>query len=212
MTSGGPSGSNANLFDFFHGYVSAAAAHQRTPVSEEGLFYLSNLLAERSRTPDDAAPQTLVELNLQARTSDHSGAVRSYREAGDRALYLSGFFRQHIRHRSLVDIEYYLHMGAAAYASLAELLAPFRARDSQGGHKSLPDLFAELSERFQTCSEVLFEVEQEVRAESAPADAPASDAEILALYERWLKTGSRAAARRLQALGLLPTRGTPEPC
>ena len=59
---------------------------------------------------------------------------------------------------------------------------------------------------------MLFEVEQEVRSRPDDTTAALSDADVLALYERWLATGSRAAARRLAALGMLPARGPEDAC
>lgn len=195
-----------NLFDFFHERVDAAVAHQQAPLSREGIFYLSNLLAEQSRhqaEPD--TPQTLVELLLRARTGGPAAGVSDYREVGDRALYLSGFFRGHIE-RGMVGLEYYLHMGASAYDTLSRLLQ----LGTRGGGFS--EIFAELAGRFQLCSAILNEVEQEVRSEASLDDEAPSDKEILALYERWMATGSPQAARKLQALGLIPARGTDEPC
>ncbi|MFT4978563.1 MAG: hypothetical protein ACI8S6_004473 [Myxococcota bacterium] len=195
-----------NLFDFFHERVDAAAANQRAALSQEGIFYLSNLLAEQSHPEDDDDnPETLVELMLRAREREHDpgGAVSDYRTLGDRALYLSGFFRAHIE-RGIVGLEYYLHMGAGAYHALSGLL--------RFGHRKsdFSAIFEELAGRFQACSAILLEVEQEVRSESC-LDEP-TDEQILALYERWQSTGSLQAARRLQALGLLPGRGPDEAC
>ena len=55
-----------NLFDFFHASVDAAANRVGSPVSEEGLYYLSHLLVERGRAPEKGAPDTLVELYAES--------------------------------------------------------------------------------------------------------------------------------------------------
>jgi len=196
---------DANLFDFFHERVDAAATNQQSPLSQEGIFYLSNLLAEQSHCSDTDSPQTLVELLLRARSAGPSSAVTDYREVGDRALYLSGFFRAHIE-RGMVGMEYYLHMGAAAYQTLSSLLR-FGPKAS-----GFSEIFAELSGAFPVASAILNEVEQEVRAEASIDKPQPSDQEIVALYERWQSTGSPQAARKLQSLGLLPARGPEEPC
>jgi hypothetical protein len=193
-----------NLFDFFHAHVDAAVQDQRTSVSEEGVFYLTNLLVQKGHTDGEDAAETLVELRLRAQTSDRACAIESYRELGDRALYLSGFFRQSL-HRRLMSMEYYLHMGAAAYDALSRMLDFGRP---QGGHKDLSGIYLELAERFEVCSDVLSEVKQDVRAEQASPN----DRDVLRLYELWLATGSPSVARRLRTLGVSPTRGSGETC
>ena len=193
------------LFDFFHAHVDAAVQDQRTSVSEEGVFYLTNLLVQKGHTDGEDAAETLVELRLRAQTSDRACAIESYRELGDRALYLSGFFRQSL-HRGLMSMEYYLHMGAAAYDRLSRMLD--FGPSLQKGHKDLSGIYLELAERFEVCSDVLSEVKQDVRAEQASPN----DRDVLRLYEIWLATGSPSVARRLRALGVSPTRGSGETC
>lgn len=194
-----------NLFDFFHAHVDAAVQDQRASVSEEGVFYLTNLLVQKGHTDGEDAAETLVELRLRAQTTDRACAIESYRELGDRALYLSGFFRQSL-HRGLMGMEYYLHMGAAAYDRLSRLLD--FGRPSQEGHKDLSGIYLELAEHFEVCSDVLSEVKQDVRAEQASPN----DRDVLRLYEIWLATGSPSVARRLRSLGVSPTRGSGETC
>lgn len=199
-----------SLFDFFHERVGAAVQDTRAGVSEEGVFYLTNLLVEKGSTAAEQA-ETLVELKLRAQTGDRTCAIQSYRELGDRALYLSGFFRRSL-HRRLMSMEYYLHMGASAYDALSRMLDLGRTQQGghrQGGHKDLSGIYLELAERFEACSDVLSEVEQEVRAEQTSV----SDQDVLRLYETWLATGSPAAARRLRQLGVVPARSSgDEPC
>ena len=116
---------------------------------------------------------------------------------GDRALYITGFFRRSL-HKGMVGLEYYLHMGAAAYETLSNLLQVRKPR-SLGGHKDLDLVFAELAQRFEDCSNVL----QEVKGEVQLSKASRSDVDILKLYEAWLETGNPAIAQQLQRLGVL---------
>ncbi|MCK7580759.1 MAG: hypothetical protein MZV65_37410 [Chromatiales bacterium] len=60
------------------------------------------------------------------------------------------------------------------------------------------ELFEELAAKFTDFADVLGEVAEhpDVRHHK----------DILRLYERWLKTGSRRAAARLRALGIEPER------
>jgi len=189
-----------NLFDFFHEEVGAAVQHRRAPVSEEGVFYLTNLLVERGRAEADG-PETLVELQARASRAAGPEAVQALRELGDKALYTSGFFRGAIEARRRVSVDYYIEMGSAAYRRLGHAL-PRPGPLQEGGHKPLDAIFDELGRCFRLCSDLLREVRDSVRAQTDDR----SDAAVLALYEEWLATGSRAAAARLRELGVIPQR------
>lgn len=203
-----------NLFDFFHPHVDRAVEEHGKPVGEEGVYYLTSLLVERAHPQADApeeAVDTLVELQIQATRGDRPQAIRAYRSLGDRALVTSGFFRQSLG-RKLVSRQYYIDMGAAAYDALAGLLraAGFGSRalgddgGHRGGHKGLDDIYSELSEAFEACSEVLGEVREAVRGEG---EGQLSDGDIVALYEEWLATGNPRVAARLARLGVVPAAG-----
>ena len=106
--SGAPLSKADNLFDFFHESVDAAAARRHPPpVSEDGVYYLTTLLVEQSRVQeqDQAAEQpTLAELHMRATQSSRPQAIQTYRRLGDRALYVTGSFRQ--------SLEQYVGQGA----------------------------------------------------------------------------------------------------
>ena len=91
-----------------------------------------------------------------------------------------------------MDVDYYVHIGGSAYHQLAGM--PLRIR-------SYASVYEELSANFRRFVDVLAEV-------SEGASIAASDANVVQLYERWLRTGSEWVARRLRALGVLP--GTPD--
>lgn len=187
-----------NLFDFFREQVDTAVESTGTGVSDEGVYYLAHLLTERGHMQAANRPDTLVELHLQAATGDRAQALTRWRELGDKALYTVGFFRGSIEQKRL-DPEYYVEMGAAAYHRLSRMLEGPRGC-VVGGGRGMDDIFHELAACFEACSEVLREVKQQVRAETPDT----SDAAVLALYEEWLATGSRHAAARLRALGVVP--------
>jgi len=190
----------ANLFDFFHSHVGEAAREADPEVSEEGLFYLSNLLVERGRTePGPMEPQTLVELQLAAVQAPRVQALGAWRELGDKALYVMGFFHGSLERRT-ISPDYYAHMGAAAYHRLSRILHAPGVREVGGtsGHKGIDAIFAELSARFTSCTRILRAVREALRAHVAQSD----DQALLALYEEWLQTGDPEVARQLRRLGL----------
>jgi hypothetical protein len=180
-----------NLFDFFHEHVDAAATAAGSEMSEDGVYYLSKLLVERGRIGDQTQPETLVGLAMKARDEGGLRAVGTWRELGDQALYVSGFFRSSLSRRT-VSVDYYLSMGATAYGQLSTLL---RAPGPRGG---LDAVYAELADSFEVCSEVLQDVRDAVRAHT--------HSDILRLYEEWVTTGSPRAAERLKELGVVPMR------
>lgn len=191
-----------NLFDFFHDEVDAATDATGSDVSEEGVFYLTNLLVEQTRTPGAQTPDTLAELHIRAAHAPRATAIREYRTLGDRALYVMGFFPESLS-RKTVRPSYYRDMGRTAYDRLARMLtAPVPAADSSGGHKGLGEIFAELAESFRTCTDILREVHDAMRARS---EQPPSEAALLQLYEEWLSSGNQRALRTLQRHGLVPS-------
>ena len=180
-----------NLFDFFHDAVENAIDSSGTMVSEDGVYYLSNLLVERGRSSEVPQPQTLVELRIQAQQQGGVAAVQSWRELGDRALYTSGFFRPSLQRKN-VSLDYYLSMGAAAYDQLATVM---RWTGSGGGFENI---YEELAHQFDACSTILQRVRDQVRAHS--------HADILKLYEQWISHPDQATAEKLTELGVTPMR------
>lgn len=183
---------DAQLFDFFRERVENAVEHQRAGVSENTVFYLTNLLAEQARREEEEQDEpTLVELRQRAVDSPPGEAVTHWRRLGDTSLVVSGFFRESLERRR-ISRDYYERMGASAYRALCGLLGR--------GPGTLADIFSELSDRYRTCAEVLTEVREEA--------VERTDADILRLYEQWLATGSPRAAERLRKLGVVPQRTT----
>jgi len=93
--------------------------------------------------------------------------------------------------RKLVDVDYYIDVGGAAYGSLSESVrGTIRGRAFHG-------VFAELAAKFREFVDVLAEIRDSTRA--------ADDHDILRLYEVWLKTGSQRSFQILKRLGVDPT-------
>jgi hypothetical protein len=99
-------------------------------------------------------------------------------------LFVSGFFSDSLNRR-LVDVDYYIQLGECAYGSLART-----------GDGTLNDVFDELSANFPAFVDVLTEVSERT--------ALTSDADVLRLYERWLRTGSRRSGDLLVKRGIVP--------
>ncbi len=179
---------NASLAEFFHDRVSEAIRNQRVDTSEPTECYLVSLLADFTKSPPDDEP---LALKLAHAVSSPDERVRQLKDVGDTSLYVSGFFSDSLQ-RKLVDVDYYIQMGGAAYSELARYFrgnphsVVFGAVYDELGAKfpRFVDVFAEVSERTMT-----------------------SNLDLVQLYERWLRTGSEWIERRLRAQGVIPRKG-----
>jgi hypothetical protein len=183
------------VVEFFKDLVQDAMAHQHVDAPELTSYYVVQLLSSfarsepqrgsSSRATDATSQDQPLAFRLgQALESGGHRQRQLLREVGDASLFLSGFFPDRLR-RSLVDVDYYAALGGYAYGSLA-----------QREDEALAPVFSELSSRFLTFVDVLSEV-SERSAMSTPTD-------LLRLYERWLRTGSRHCGQLLVEQGVVP--------
>jgi hypothetical protein len=171
--------------EYFKELVEGALARQGLVANELTSFYIAHLLTgfiERRRDDEDAP------LGIQlARALDRAGAEQraSLKQIGDVSLFVSGFFADSLRGK-LVDVDYYVSIGGVAYQALS--------RDETD---TLSPAFAELAEKFIAFVDVLSEVSERSACGSSNMD-------LLRLYERWLKTGSRRSGQLLVERGVVP--------
>jgi hypothetical protein len=188
---------DSNLHEYFHGSVHSALSRQRVEAQPETASYLVNLLVSFLHTErlyeftEDGLEFRPLALRYAdtLRVLSPEPRARALRNLGDVALFVAGVFAESFN-RKLIDVDYYASMGGVAYARLADSL-----RASASG-RPFSGLFQELAAKFTDFADVLGEVAEhpEVRHHQ----------DVLRLYERWLKTGSRRAAQRLRALGIEP--------
>jgi hypothetical protein len=177
---------NPKLQEFFFEAIAQAMAAQGVELSKLTTHYLTRLLTSRGESLPPTV-DTLAELHLNAAQAPKREAIRLYKNLGDHALYTGGFFPESLQDKS-VGLAYYRSMGGAAYGQVANL----------GGTKDpFSEMFAELARRFQDCVLLLTDVANAARA--------ASTADLMSLYEEWLRTRSRHAERRLAELGMIQT-------
>ena len=171
--------------EYFRELVESAMQNQHVAARELTSFYVVNLLAasvplERSPAAGDEPLGVLFVKAL------HSGGVArrdGLRKVGDVSLFVSGFFSESLK-RGLVDVDYYIRIGERAYGSLAR-------RDA-----ALGEVFDELADKFTAFVDVLGEVSERT--------ALTSNADLLRLYEKWLRTGSRRSGDILATRGIVP--------
>lgn len=181
---------HASLDEFFHEAIGKALRNQGVEAADEVEMYLVHLLSTFSSTPVADEPLGLKLASAQVASPEER--LRALRDVGDTSLYVTGFFAESLS-RKLVDVDYYISIGGSAYGQLA------RAYERRGSG----EVFDELGHRFGEYVEVLAEVSQ-----TTSLGTPTG---VVQLYERWLKTGSEWAERRLRKNGLVPRRnGEPD--
>ena len=176
---------NESPTEFFRELVESAMLNQHVRATELTSFYVVNLLAgfaDGSRSPagDEPLGARLAESLQAAGTAQRTGL----RTVGDQSLFISGFFSDSLN-RSLVDVDYYIQLGEVAYSALA-----------RQGAEGLGGVFDELSDKFTTFVDVLGEVSERTSL--------SSNADVLRLYEKWLRTGSRRSGDLLASRGIVP--------
>ena len=176
-----------SAIEFFKELVDGAIARQRINAAEVTSYYVVNLLAGFLQRP--TGHDTPLALRL-AHALERGGVEQriALREIGDTSLFMSGFFSDSFRRR-LVDVDYYIAIGGSAYNALSRFDAD-----------ALSPVFGELAEKFAGFVDVLSEVSERTSC--------SSNADLLRLYERWLKTGSRRSAQLLVEHGMVPGAGS----
>jgi hypothetical protein len=184
-----------NPNEYFQGAVSGAVANLRLQVSEHAQHYLVQLLGHFITTENlvptdmDGNPaSTLTQQLAIALEQEHSETrAQRLRQLGDYSLYIAGFFSDSLS-RKVVDVDYYIGMGGAAYESAARLQEK----------KARSDLFLELARKFPKFVEVLSQISEETGFN------PDSHRDLLRVYDLWQKTGAKKFANQLVKAGINP--------
>jgi hypothetical protein len=170
--------------EYFKELVEGALARQRLPAGELTSFYVVNLLTGFLQRPAEE-DETPLAFRL-AEALDAAGVRQrtSLKQIGDLSLFMSGFFADSFQ-RKLVDVDYYVAIGGTAYTALSRHEAD-----------AFSSVFAELAENFIGYVDVLSEVSERASC--------TSNADLLRLYSRWLKTGSPRCGQLLAERGVVP--------
>ncbi len=127
---------------------------------------------------------TLAEMYLTAQQAPTSQRVELLKKLGDTSLYVSGFFGDSLK-RKVVDLDYYMDMGAVAYHSLSGFV-----NDDQ-----FSELYKEFGGRFVEFVDILTYISNESLVRS--------NEDLLRLYDRYILTGSKLAEEQLLEKGVL---------
>jgi len=173
--------------EFFKELVDGALAHQRLAANELTAFYVVRLLAnfvERPSSGDGDHTEPLAVRLAQALEAGGARQRASLKNIGDVSLFVSGFFSDSLN-RKVVDLDYYVGIGGYAYTALSRI---------EGD--TFSPVFAELAAKFVGFVDVLAEVSERTSC--------ASNADLLRLYEKWLRTGSKRSGQLLVERGVVP--------
>lgn len=173
--------------EYFKELVDGALSRQGLATQELTAFYVVQLLTSFLQRPVAGAADDGKPLALRLAQALESGGVQqraSLRQIGDVSLFISGFFSDSLQ-RKLVDVDYYVSIGGCAYNAL-----------SQVETDTFSPVFAELGEKFVEFVDVLTEVSERTSC--------TSNADLLRLYEKWLKTRSTRSGQLLAERGVVP--------
>jgi hypothetical protein len=173
--------------EYFKELVDRALTHQGLATGELTAFYVVQLLASFLQRPVSGDIHDDKPLALRLAEALECGGMQqrtTLRQIGDVSLFTSGFFSDSLQ-RKLVDVDYYVAIGGFAYNALSRIETD-----------SLSPVYAELGEKFGGFVDVLSEVSERTSC--------ASNADLLRLYEKWLKTGSRRSGQLLVERGVVP--------
>jgi len=174
-----------SAIEYFKELVDGALAHQRLEAQELTAYYVVQLLASFLQRPHDEEETPLAIRLAQALDSGGTRQRASLKQIGDVSLFVSGFFSDSLN-RKLVDVDYYVTIGGHAYTTLSRVETD-----------TFSPVFAELAEKFVGFVDVLTEVSERTSCSSSNAD-------LLRLYEKWLKTGSARSGQLLVERGVVP--------
>ena len=179
--------------EFFRGLVESAIKNQGVNITPETEFYLVNLLVKyiQSEELNCSQEDPLAIKFHKALSAKREQSIQMLRDLGDLALYVSGIFADSLN-RKIIDVDYYVAMGGAAYHTLS-----YSFREAV-----LRELYQDLCERFVTYTDILSEVSDQAFSHS--------NVDALRLYEKWLKTKSLRVAALLKEMGLFPLSDLPK--
>lgn len=185
--------------EFFREKVHDAIAAHNFQIDQEVEFYIVSLLCnfiapETIETDDghiDLMNTPLALILKHAIDGSPQKRLRIFRALGDTSLYLGGFFQDHLNDKTY-DISYVMTLGVTAYRQVSDL--------SRDRNPSLAATCEQLVSDFETCVEILAAVSDATEMPDAK--------NLLATYERWMRTPTDRLRKKLMDSGITPTDST----
>ena len=186
---------NPSVADFFRSTVKSILSDRKVRVDETTEFYVVNLLTQAIQSSGENADPNYFEeplavlfgKALEARSQTEQYAI--LKQLGDQSLFVSGFFGDSLR-RKIIDLDYYIAMGAQAYDSLSDLSKRQTEKDFFG------KTFSELSQKFTSFVDLFAEISEKANI--------TNNTDVMRVYERWIHTKSKRLLEKLQQQGIHP--------
>ncbi len=171
--------------EYFQGQVTDACSVLKRKLPDEIEFYLVTLLCNFIDSPGISHHlHTPLALQLKiALESDHADKFKILKGLGYISLYFAGFFQEYFTGRA-VDINYYIAMGANAY---------FRISEAQSD-KHFSEIYRLLGDEFSGLVDIVATIADK-------QEAIKKDSSLIALYEKWARTGSTRIQKILEEQG-----------
>ena len=181
----------------FKELIDKVAKKQNLELKDLTEFYIIDLLSRfllssnlfKNENKKSIEEPLAIQLYKALEEKSTEQKISILKKMGDFALYISGFFSEHLG-KKLVDLDYYINMGEGAYGAVSELSKGKPHRDV------IVDVFHELSIKFKGIVDLLAEVSE--------LSAISSDSDLLRVYEKWIKTKSPRLKKKLIEKGMLP--------
>jgi hypothetical protein len=170
--------------EYFKDLVDRALTHQGVATQELTSYYVVQLLTGFLQQPENYDDGPLSVRLVQALESGGMRQRASLKQIGDLSLFIAGFFSESLN-RKMVDVDYYATIGGRAYHALSRVETD-----------TFSPVFAELGSKFVDFVDVLSEVSERTSC--------ATNVDLLRLYEKWIKTGSRRSGQLLVERGVVP--------
>jgi hypothetical protein len=170
--------------EYFKDLVDRALTRQGVATQELTSYYVVQLLAGFLQQPENLDDGPLSVRLVQALESGGMRQRASLKQIGDLSLFIAGFFSESLN-RKMVDVDYYATIGGRAYHALSRVETD-----------TFSPVFAELGSKFVDFVDVLSEVSERTSC--------ATNVDLLRLYEKWIRTGSRRSGQLLVERGVVP--------
>ena len=186
---------NPSVADFFRDTVKTILSNRKVRIDETTEFYVVNLLTQAIQSSTENADPNYFEEPLAVlfgKALEARNQIEQYsvlKQLGDQSLFISGFFGDSLR-RKIIDLDYYISMGAQAYDSLSDLSKRQSEKDFFG------KTFSELSQKFTSFVDLFAEISEKANI--------TNNKDVLRLYERWIHTKSKRLLEKLQQQGINP--------
>ena len=150
-------------------------------VPAENLFEKRKEAIDPQKQPSTG---TLAEMLLIATNQKQGVRINLLKKLGDTSLYISGFLGDSLKYK-LIDVDYYADIGCVAYQRLSKVIKG----------SSFQELYMEFAREFIGFMDLLTFFSHKSNIQT--------NTDLLRLYDKYIKTGSRIAKEFLETKGLI---------